>query len=877
MHRFLLIVGVTLSQVAILPIADGQEATVVEEGYQSIFDGRTLAGWEGAGEPAEKCWKVDDGQIVCTGEKGPWLRSQEQYGDYNLRFRYRLKAGGNSGVYIRVPTDGNHHGAGAGIEVQLLDDAAERYRSLKPYQYTGSLYAIAPAREHVGRPAGEWNDLEINCLGSRYRVVHNGKVILDADEKTHPSLAERRNRGYLGLQNHSEEVWFRDLRIGPAIELPAAPALPLPTALETKSLLQQSILEVGTPQREVEAFCEARVIRLPAADAAERASPEAWTRYIQAVRERTLDQVVFRGEAARWRDYQGKVEWLETIDGGEGYHIRKLRFEAVPGLWVPALLYEPTELTGPAPVFLNVNGHDGAGKAADYKQLRCINLAKRGIISLNLEWFGMGQLRGAGFAHYKLNQLDLTGTSGVAPFFLAMRRGLDILLEHEHADPSRVGVAGLSGGGWQTIFVSALDPRVTLANPVAGYSSYLTRIHHHSDLGDSEQTPVDLASTADYAHLTAMLAPRVALLTFNEKDNCCFAAPHALPPLLEAARPVYQLLGKADHLHDHINYDPGTHNFERDNREALYRTIGQHWFAEAKEYLRDEIDSTAELKSAEQLAVELPENNLDFQKLALQLADKLPPESEASREQVAATLRFSQNPGKLTAQAQRHEQAGRVLTSFWRLRIDDTWTVPGVELVPGDNAQSITVVLGDVGRAELAENVAAHLAQGHAVLAIDPFYLGESKIASRDFLFGLLVSSVGERPLGVQARQLMQITRWLKETRKFREVRIEAHGPRTSLMALAAAACDEKSIDSVRMHGSLGTLREVIEQGGQVDKSPELFCFGLLAAADIKDLSGLVAPRQLHFVEPSVRAQKELSGLADRYEQHGVDFDPLAP
>jgi orotidine-5'-phosphate decarboxylase len=96
-------------------------------------------------------------------------------------------------------------------------------------------------------------------------------------------------------------------------------------------------------------------------------------------------------------------------------------------------------------------------------------------------------------------------------------------------------------------------------------------------------------------------------------------------------------------------------------------------------------------------------------------------------------------------------------------------------------------------------------------------------------------------------------------------------------MALAAAACDEKSIDSVRLHGSLGTLREVIEQGGQVDKSPELFCFGLLAAADIKDLSGLVAPRQLHFVEPSVRAQKELSGLADRYEQHGVDFDPLAP
>lgn len=880
MHRFVLAVGVTLGalcHVAMLRPAFGQELPNAENGYEPLFDGRSLAGWEGAGEAAEKCWKVADGQIVCTGEKGPWLRSAAQYGDYNLRLEYRLKAGGNSGVYIRVPEDGNHHGAGAGIEVQILDDAAERYRALKPYQYTGSLYAIAPAREHVGRPAGEWNELEINCLGTRYRVVHNGRVILDADEKTHPSLAERRTRGHLGLQNHSEEVWFRKVRVGPAVELPAAPALQLPSVEETKSLLKQSILETGAPQREVEAFCEARVIRLPAAEAPERASPEAWTRYIQAVRERTLDQVVFRGEAARWRDFQGQVEWQETIDGGEGYRIRKLRFEAVPGLWVPALLYEPQALKGPAPVFLNVNGHDGAGKAADYKQLRCINLAKRGILALNLEWFGMGQLRGPGFTHYKLNQLDLTGTSGVAPFFLAMRRGLDILLEHEHADRSRVGVAGLSGGGWQTIFVSALDPRVTLANPVAGYSSYLTRIHHHSDLGDSEQTPVDLASTADYAHLTAMLAPRVALLTFNEKDNCCFAAPHALPPLLAAARPVYQLLGKADRLHDHINYDPGTHNFERDNREALYRVIGQHWFAEVENYARDEIDSSAELKSAEQLTVELPENNLDLQELALAVAGNLPPLGDVSREKVAAVLRLPQKPGKLTAQAQRHQQSGRVLASFWRLQLGDTWTIPAVELTPGEGDEQITVVLGDAGRAALAENAASHLARGQTVLAVDPFYLGESKIASRDFLFGLLVSSVGERPLGVQAHQLMQIARWLKETRKFREVHIEAYGPRTSLMALAAAACDEKSFDGVRLSGSLGTLREVIEQGGQVDKSPEVFCFGLLATADIKDLAGLVAPRKVQFLEPSERARQELSGLADRYRQHGLDFDPLAP
>src|SRR3954452_10148284 len=140
-----------------------------------------------------------------------------------------------------------------------------------------------------------------------------------------------------------------------------------------------------------------------------------------------------------------------------------------------------------------------------------------------------------------MNQFELCGTSGVSPFCLSMKRGLDLLLSLEHADPERVAVTGLSGGGWQTIFISAFDTRVTLTNPVAGYSSFRTRARNFSDLGDSEQTPCDLATVTDYAQLTAMMAPRPTLLTFNAKDNCCFAAGHALPPLLEAARPIFAL------------------------------------------------------------------------------------------------------------------------------------------------------------------------------------------------------------------------------------------------------------------------------------------------------------------------------------------------
>lgn len=191
-----------------------KDITVTELGFRPLFNGRDLSGWEGAGSPAESCWAVRDGLLTCTGGKGPWLRSIETFGDFNLRLQYRLKPGGNSGVYIRVPPSGNHHGQDAGIEVQILDDAADRYKNLKPYQYCGSLYAITPAEPRVGREAGQWNSLEINCRGRAYQVTHNGIVVVDARPEQYPELTRRLVQGHLGLQNHKEEVWFRQIRVG---------------------------------------------------------------------------------------------------------------------------------------------------------------------------------------------------------------------------------------------------------------------------------------------------------------------------------------------------------------------------------------------------------------------------------------------------------------------------------------------------------------------------------------------------------------------------------------------------------------------------------------------------------------------------------------
>jgi len=654
-------------------------------------------------------------------------------------------------------------------------------------------------------------------------------------------------------------------------------------AADVSELLARPIIDPELSADEIREFTQSRILPMP-----DVKSVAAWEDYAERMRKETLERVVFRGEAARWREYKGSVEWLETLDGGPGYHIRKLRYEALPGLWIPAVLYEPDTLEGKVPVIMNVNGHDAKGKSTPYKQLRCINQVKRGMIALNVEWLGMGQLRGDDYVHYRMNQIDLCGTSGLAPFYLSMERGLDLLLEHKHADPDRVAVAGLSGGGWQTIIISSLDPRVTLSNPVAGYSSFYTRADEPSDLGDSEQTPVDLATTTDYAQLTALRAPRPTLLTYNAEDNCCFKAEHALPPLIEAAQPIFALYGKESRLRSHVNHDPGTHNFDLDNRQQFYRMLGDFFYPEHAEFDAAEIPSDDELLTFEQLEVDVPSDNASFHSLAVSLMENLPQDAALPNDAAAAkrwrdrrtrALRDVVRARKYHVQAIRNggEVADGVNATFWRLRIGGDWTVPAVELAKegADDNSPTVVVVSENGRKSLSKDVERLLDGNHRVLALDPFYFGESKIKGRDFLMGLLLSAVGDRPLGVQTSQLASIARWLKHERPGSPVIVRSSGPRSSLFVLIAAALEQQAIDRIELSGSFGSLKEIIEQNKSVQEAPELFCFGLLEQFDILQLAALCAPRPLRFVDPSDRVAREQAPLNAWYALHKSKHAPL--
>jgi hypothetical protein len=226
--------------------------------------------------------------------------------------------------------------------------------------------------------------------------------------------------------------------------------------------------------------------------------------------------------------------------------------------------------------------------------------------------------------------------------------------------------------------------------------------------------------------------------------------------------------------------------------------------------------------------VELPPGNLDFHKVALQLSAKLPSKAGGNLEAIVRAKKYSVSPKEVGSSTD-----SGVKTRHWQLKMDNDWTVPAVEMFREPNMPAV-LLISDRGRATLAAEAEKLLSAGHRVIAVDPFYFGESKISKRDFLFALLVSSVGDRPLGIQASQIAAIAKWANTP-----VSIQAFGPRSSLIAITAAALEKRSIKSVETHDELASLRDVIGQNMSADKAPELFTFGLLESFDIPQIKAL--------------------------------------
>lgn len=183
--------------------------------FGTLFNGENLEGWEAVGTNPDG-WGVEDGILYTDGVGSGWLSTTSTYDNFRLELEYRVPEEGNSGVFLRATREGNP--AYQGMEIQILDDYADRYSELQPWQYTGSIYDVKGPSKRKTKQAGEWQSMTIVADGPNIKVTLNGEMVLNTSlvhymdlVNRHPGLTRR--EGYIGLQNHSNRVEFRNIII----------------------------------------------------------------------------------------------------------------------------------------------------------------------------------------------------------------------------------------------------------------------------------------------------------------------------------------------------------------------------------------------------------------------------------------------------------------------------------------------------------------------------------------------------------------------------------------------------------------------------------------------------------------------------------------
>lgn len=234
---FALVMIVSCKQKKENTVVEEKTVEVVEESLAEewimLFDGSSFDNWRGyLAEGMHPEWTIEDKAMLFTpGEKGGKnIITKEKYTNFILSLEWKISEGGNSGIFWSVFEDKAFKEAyHTGPEIQVLDNERHPDAKANPkYHQAGALYDMVQPSSDVCKPAGEWNEciLKVDHKSNSGSVTLNGTVIVEFNvhgEKWDAMVANSKFKGWegfgkyqtghIGLQDHSDKVWYRNIKI----------------------------------------------------------------------------------------------------------------------------------------------------------------------------------------------------------------------------------------------------------------------------------------------------------------------------------------------------------------------------------------------------------------------------------------------------------------------------------------------------------------------------------------------------------------------------------------------------------------------------------------------------------------------------------------